>query len=94
MFILGFIWFGSIIGLMTIYITMAYEAKNYIQEEKTLGNVTKTPPKKSKFSQLKSIGLCFVPVFNTLLLLFQLIWFETFAEAFWNEIDKQYGIED
>ena len=93
MFILGFIWFGSFIGLMTIYITMTLEAKRYIQEEKALGNVTKTP-KNSKFAQLKTFGLYLVPVFNTVLLLVQLIGFETFAETFWNEVDKEYGIED
>jgi hypothetical protein len=93
MFILGFIWFGSFIGLMTIYITMTHEAKKYIQEEKALGNVTKTP-KKKKLSQLKTIGLYLVPVFNTFLLLVQLIGFETFAETFWSEVDRQYGIED
>lgn len=93
MFILGFIWFGSFIGLMTIYITMTHEAKKYIQAEKAFGNVTKTP-KISKFSQLKTIGLFLVPVFNTVLLLVQLIEFEIFAETFWNEVDRQYGIED
>ena len=93
MFILGFVWFGSFVGLMTIYITMMHEAKRYIQEEKALGNVTKTP-KKIKFGQLKTICLYLVPVFNTFLLLVQLIGFETFAEAFWREVDEKYGIED
>lgn len=93
MFILGFIWFGSFIGLMTIYITMTIEAKKYIREERALGNVTKTP-KKIKFALLKIIGLYLVPVFNTFLLLVQLIGFETYAETFWSEVDKQYGIED
>ena len=93
MFILSFVWFGSFIGLMTIYITMMHEAKKYIQEEKALGNVTKTP-KKSNFAWLKVIGLYLIPVCNTFLLLCQLIGFETFAETFWKEVDEKYGIED
>lgn len=68
MFILGFIWLGSFIGLMTIEIIMTHKAKKYIQKERALGNVLKTP-KKNKLSQLKTIGLYLVPVFNTFLLL-------------------------
>lgn len=93
MFILGFIWFSSFVGLMTIDIIMMHEAKKYIREEKALGNVTKTP-KKIKFAKLKTIALFLVPVFNTFLLLFQLIGFEAYSEAFWEEVDKQFGIED
>ena len=94
MFILGFVWFGSLVGLLTIFFIMNAELKRYIQEAMNHGHVTKTPTKKFKVAWVKTIALYLVPVLNTLLLQFELIRFEAFAEKFWEEVDRQYGIED
>ena len=89
-----FVWLLALVGNLTIFFVVRHEVKKYVKELKSKGYKSNKGRKGSKIFVYRTYLMYAIPVFNVICLLSMLLRFEHFNEQVYEQIDKDYNVEE